>query len=449
MVNPSAARHLSLVVGVLLCFFVYMGYHIKNRQAAEPDGEHIGMETASATPGSGAPSNPTDSFALMTSSESTPSSNAGSDNASISMPSGLPLPIGSLDTNDLDVSPSESGQLSLAGGLIAMSDEENGDASVPSGSYEEADNIITGFTTDLPTLALPGESSETDTAALADGYIPSPPVAGEERSTGTEITGLSVANNSQPPAPAGSVESIVASQNTLANPNASLPPPPAATTAVQAVRPPTQQQNFPAAAPGQPSGNQPPAVRPGTGAATATPSGAGEQLRTYVVRPGDTLSSIAARELGSISLADNIYLMNRDVIFNPDYLLSGTTIKLPPTPSRYSEIADPIAQASGIRGGAGNPPPPPAGNMPPAQRPFVPGIGERQDAGGVPAGGIPAEGVQRYRVRSGDTLSSIALQFYGSSSGWRFLYEANSQVLPNPNQLTIGTEIVIPLYGER
>jgi Uncharacterized protein containing LysM domain len=447
MVNPSAARHLSLVVGVLLCFFVYMGYHIKNRQAVEPDSEHIGLETASAGSGSGATSNAADSFALMTSSESAPSGSAGSDNASVSMPSGLPLPIGSLDTSDLDVNPSDSGQLSLADGLIAMSDMDDENMPVPSGSFEEADNIITGFTTDMPTLALPGQSSESDTSALADGFVPSLPVAGEEGSAGDDITGLSVAGNSPPPAPAGSVESIVASQTTLANPISSLPPPPAANTAPQAVlTTPPAQQNFSAGADGQAPGNQsPPPVRPGTGAATVTPSGAGEQLRTYIVRPGDTLSSIAARELGSISLADNIYLMNRDVIFNPDYLLSGTTIKLPPTPSRYSEIADPIAQASGIRGGLGNtPPPPPSGGMPAPQRPFVPGIGERQNAG-APS----ADGVQRYRIRSGDTLSSIALQFYGSSSGWRFLYEANSAVLPNPNQLTIGTEIVIPLYGER
>jgi nucleoid-associated protein YgaU len=143
-----------------------------------------------------------------------------------------------------------------------------------------------------------------------------------------------------------------------------------------------------------------------------------------VVSPGDTLSRIAARELGSTALADNIYLLNRDVISNPDHLLVGTRIKLPP---RETVAAAPA-------GGA---------------QPLAP-TDERQ-SGVRPAAGFDPEGMegQAYRVAPGDTLSSIALRFYGSSAGWRFLHESNRGVVPDPNRLAVGTEIVIPPYVSR
>jgi nucleoid-associated protein YgaU len=141
------------------------------------------------------------------------------------------------------------------------------------------------------------------------------------------------------------------------------------------------------------------------------PAAAGsESLRMYVVRHGDTLSNIAARELGSISLADNIFLLNRDVIEDPDSLTVGVKIRLP--------VRD--------------------GFIPDAATVTQPGPARR-----------PNQGIGRtHIVARGDTLSSIALEYYGASSGWRFLYEANKTIVPNPNQLSVGTELTIPPYED-
>jgi nucleoid-associated protein YgaU len=47
-------------------------------------------------------------------------------------------------------------------------------------------------------------------------------------------------------------------------------------------------------------------------------------------------------------------------------------------------------------------------------------------------------------VVDGDTLTAIAVQYYGSASKWRTIYEANRDTLPNESTLTIGTVLVIP-----
>ena len=51
----------------------------------------------------------------------------------------------------------------------------------------------------------------------------------------------------------------------------------------------------------------------------------------YVVQPGDTLRSIAQQQYGDAGLWPRIYEANRDVIGpNPDALVSGTRLQLPP-----------------------------------------------------------------------------------------------------------------------
>ena len=54
-------------------------------------------------------------------------------------------------------------------------------------------------------------------------------------------------------------------------------------------------------------------------------------LRPYTVRRGESLSIIAARQLGDGSRWNEVYRMNRDIIGpNPDGLREGMTIMLPP-----------------------------------------------------------------------------------------------------------------------
>ena len=69
---------------------------------------------------------------------------------------------------------------------------------------------------------------------------------------------------------------------------------------------------------------EPPAADPPT---TTTPPAA--PPRTYVVQPGDTLSGIAARELGSVHRYGDIFEANRAALGHPDALRVGQTIVLP------------------------------------------------------------------------------------------------------------------------
>jgi nucleoid-associated protein YgaU len=47
-------------------------------------------------------------------------------------------------------------------------------------------------------------------------------------------------------------------------------------------------------------------------------------------------------------------------------------------------------------------------------------------------------------VARGDTLFSLAQQYYGNRSKWRDLYEANREQLPDANALRLGMELAIP-----
>ncbi|HEY7064605.1 MAG TPA: LysM peptidoglycan-binding domain-containing protein [Chloroflexota bacterium] len=47
-------------------------------------------------------------------------------------------------------------------------------------------------------------------------------------------------------------------------------------------------------------------------------------------------------------------------------------------------------------------------------------------------------------VAAGDSLGSIAVRYYGDSSRWQRIYEANRGVIPDPNALAIGTRLNIP-----
>jgi nucleoid-associated protein YgaU len=51
-----------------------------------------------------------------------------------------------------------------------------------------------------------------------------------------------------------------------------------------------------------------------------------------------------------------------------------------------------------------------------------------------------------YKVKVGDTLSSIAKELLGSAQRWRELYEANTDIIDDPN--TIQPGIVLQIPGE-
>ncbi|MBN2685138.1 MAG: LysM peptidoglycan-binding domain-containing protein [Pontiellaceae bacterium] len=53
-----------------------------------------------------------------------------------------------------------------------------------------------------------------------------------------------------------------------------------------------------------------------------------------------------------------------------------------------------------------------------------------------------------YTTTKSDTLSKIAGRFYGNSSKWTIIYEANKDEIPDPNRLRVGQSLIIPQLEE-
>lgn len=53
-------------------------------------------------------------------------------------------------------------------------------------------------------------------------------------------------------------------------------------------------------------------------------------------------------------------------------------------------------------------------------------------------------GPQEYIVQAGDSLSKIALRFYGSVSEWGKIFEANKSLITNPTLIYPGQKLIIP-----
>lgn len=128
---------------------------------------------------------------------------------------------------------------------------------------------------------------------------------------------------------------------------------------------------------------------------------------TYTVKKGDTLSGIAAKLLGDSSKWPTIAQANG--IKDPSKLQVGQVLKIPGA-----------AEQS-----------PPAASKPPAEQPKP------------PAETTPSQ--TTYTVKSGDTLSGIAGKFYGDSSKWTVIAQANG--IKDPTKLKVGQVLQIPGAG--
>lgn len=113
------------------------------------------------------------------------------------------------------------------------------------------------------------------------------------------------------------------------------------------------------------------------------------------VRPGETLSEIALRYYGDSAEAARIARLNK--LLNPDLLLAGADLILPPGPAA--------------------------------------GSGAATSATATPS-------VRRVTVAPGDTLSAIALRIYGSTEGVAALAAANG--LASADVIWAGQELVLP-----
>ena len=57
---------------------------------------------------------------------------------------------------------------------------------------------------------------------------------------------------------------------------------------------------------------------------------------------------------------------------------------------------------------------------------------------------LPAR-VEKYKIQSGDTLESVSIKFYGSSTPDKVLKIQNASKITNPNKISIGQELTIPI----
>jgi LysM repeat protein len=71
-----------------------------------------------------------------------------------------------------------------------------------------------------------------------------------------------------------------------------------------------------------------------------------------------------------------------------------------------------------------------------------PSLPQPQAAAAAAAGGGTAD--QTYTVKSGDTLSKIAKQFYGNANDYNKIFEANKDQLSSPDRINVGQELKIP-----
>jgi nucleoid-associated protein YgaU len=132
----------------------------------------------------------------------------------------------------------------------------------------------------------------------------------------------------------------------------------------------------------------------------------------YTVREGDTIVRIAKRLYGKDEHWQSIAKANPRV--DPQKLRAGQTLKVPVDPAN-------------IQGVLVNPPPHAA---PPTASP-------------EPPRGAAIE----YVVRPGDTLGEIARSFYGKSSLWQAIVDANRDQISSPEQIRPGMKLRIPPVG--
>jgi nucleoid-associated protein YgaU len=115
------------------------------------------------------------------------------------------------------------------------------------------------------------------------------------------------------------------------------------------------------------------------------------------VAPGDTLTAIAERTLGDGN--DWYLIMAANPGMNPDRLRVGQILKIPAKSAR-----------------------------PPAATPRPIAIRRRS-----------------HRIGEGDTLTSIASDYYGDSQRWGEIFEANRTALGgNPDRLRVDVVLIIP-----
>lgn len=197
-----------------------------------------------------------------------------------------------------------------------------------------------------------------------------------------------------------------------------VPTPPSAPTPT----PPSPGPSAPSR-PSVPAPSNPPSSGPGP---VATPR---PQRRTYTVVRGDTLSGIARKFYGANQGGawPTIFFANRNLISNPDLIRPGWRLTIPPTVTSRD-----VARARRSVGQDSSPT-----TTPPAS--------DRNKATGRTTTRRAGNTSQTlYTVARGDTLSAIALKFYGSARRSNVNKIAAANGIPDPDKIRTGQVLIIP-----
>ncbi len=146
-----------------------------------------------------------------------------------------------------------------------------------------------------------------------------------------------------------------------------------------------------------------------------------------------TLLNQQAQQMASLQAADATDAKNNDAIHDQLRQMQNLEAKLADENSQLktSIVLDAPAPATSTPSRYA-PAPAPAYAPPPATAP----------AAAAPS---PAEtGPRTYKVASGDTLAKISKQFYGTSTHWQKILEANHDKLRDDKSLRVGMELKIP-----
>lgn len=175
----------------------------------------------------------------------------------------------------------------------------------------------------------------------------------------------------------------------------------------------------------------------------------------YVVQPNDNFWTISRKVYGTARYFKALTKYNERVIRDPQTMRPGLKVLTPHPSVLDQQFPDLIDK---------NPAAPSASN---ATSPATSGSTVIRPANGevIPAGRTtsyaPApdgsdgglyfdrQGTALYKVGADDTLGSIAQRHLGRASRWAEIYEKNRDVVPNPNNLKIGTVLRLPADASR
>ena len=141
-------------------------------------------------------------------------------------------------------------------------------------------------------------------------------------------------------------------------------------------------------------------------------------------------------------------------------LLSRGSLRIQPGPRALAAGWILVTLSLGTACGAGAAAPTPtaapttSANTPPVASPQRPALASpaaspsavvATSGAATPTPTAPEAAAETYEVQPGDTLGSIANQFYGDQTQWRRIYDANKDAVgSDPDKLKVGTKLTIP-----